>query len=150
MEELRRNEFIYMLKIAEILYEENEDFLTFILQDRGSCNYYPLYDKLVICKNNSIKEHGFMYVKNFLRMSSKNSNLQNTIKIDQHYIDEATSLIKVREVKSEEELRDEFAGLALSGIMSIGTLNHQHQFDNIAENAYRLADAMINQKNKKL
>lgn len=71
--------------------------------------------------------------------------LNNTIKTE---IQQVTSLVKVREVKSDEELRDEFAGLALSGIMSSGFAQpvQQPQFDNIAEDAYRLADAMMKQR----
>ncbi len=45
-------------------------------------------------------------------------------------------------------LRDHFAGLALSGIMASGHAipNVQTQFNNIAEDSYRLADAMLKQR----
>ena len=141
MKELRKNEFIDMLEMAEILYEANDKFIKCDIPSLGAVTYYPKADKLQIDKNNHWEEGGFTFVKQFL------SYTENEIRP----IQQATSLVKVREVKSDEELRDEFAGLALSGIMSSGLAQHvqQHQFDNIAEDAYRLADAMLKQRKLK-
>lgn len=137
MKDLRRNEFIDMLEMAEVLYEANEKFIKCDIPNLGSVTYYPKSDKLQINKTNSWMEYGFTFVKQFLELKG------NTFGLIQPQ--ETTSLVKIKEVKSDSELRNEFAGLALNGIMASGLANptNQQQFDNIAEDSFRLADAMI-------
>ena len=48
---------------------------------------------------------------------------------------------------NDEDLRDLFAGLALMGIVS--RASNEPQFEIVAVNAYRMADAMIEAKYKK-
>jgi hypothetical protein len=45
---------------------------------------------------------------------------------------------------NDEDLRDLFAGLALMGIVS--RASNEPQFELVAKNAYRMADAMIDAK----
>lgn len=141
MKDLRRNEFIDMLEMAELLYEATDKFIKCYIPTLGKVTYYPKSDKINVHVGNKWFEDGFYRVKNILSNTTKTENI---IQTDQAYIDKVTSIIK-KEEKSDAELRNEFAGLALSGIMASGLAQpiQQHQFDNIAEDAFRLADAMV-------
>jgi len=137
MKELRRNEFIDMLEMLEILYEAKDKFIKCDIPTLGAVTYFPKANKVQIDKSNEWVEHGFEYVKSILNSTTK-----------QPLIYENTSLVKIKEVKSDAEFRDECAMRAMQGIMASGHAipAKQHQFDNIAEDAYRLADAMVKQR----
>lgn len=138
MKQLRRNEFIDMLEMAEILYEATEKFIKCDIPSLGAVTYYPKADKLQIDKTNTWVELGFEYVKTILKSTTKNENP----------IQQATSLVKVREVKSEDELRDEFAGLAMQGVC-VNAGRNTFKFDDaesIADYAYLIADAMLKRR----
>ena len=144
MKELRRNEFIDMLEMAEILYEAKDKFIKCDIPSLGAVTYYPKADKLQIDKNNHWEEGGFTFVKQFL------SYTENEIRP----IQQATSLVKVREVKSDEELRDEFASLAMQSMINAIYKNDKPKtpdalseaFELIPKNAYWFADQMIKQR----
>lgn len=145
MKDLRRNEFIDMLEMAELLFEEKDNYISCYIPTLGSVSYFPKADKVQIHRTNKWEEGGFEFIKNILYPSKMSKfNLYPKIEINENYIDKLTSIIK-RAEKSDQELRNDFAGLALSGIMASGISKpiQQHQFDNIAEDAYRLADAMV-------
>lgn len=128
MKDLRRNEFIDMLKMAEVLYQEHVKFIKFELPFLGNCNYYPKADKVQINKNNKWEENGFDYVKNILK---KNMVIEN--------------MSLVYDKKSDSELRNEFAGLAMQGIcVNAGRNSFSYDdSDSIADYAYVIADAMV-------
>ena len=134
MTTLRKNEFMDMLEMRELLFEDKDKFIHCDIPTLGKVTYYPKSDKLQINRTNKWEEGGFQFVKNILYEKTMNTSIQ-----------QATSLIKIKEERTEYELRNEFAGLALNGIMASGLANpvSQIQFDNIAEDAYRLADAMV-------
>lgn len=129
MKDLRRNEFIDMLEMEELLYEANEKFIKCDIPTLGGVTFYPKANKLQINKSNSWEENGFEFVKNIL-------NNTPTFKIEQ-----TASLIK-RESKSDEELRNEFAGLAMQGIM-VGDNPASHHPEMVADWAFNIADAMV-------
>jgi len=137
MKDLRRNEFVDMLEMAELLYEANEKFIKCDIPTLGSVTYYPKANKLQINKSNSWEENGFEFVKNILGMFTK-------VEIKPKIYEQTASLIK-REVKSDEELRDEFAGLAMQGIM-VGDNPASHHPEMVADWAYNIADAMIKKR----
>jgi hypothetical protein len=138
MTTLRKNEFIDMMEMNNLLFEDKDKFIHCDIPTLGKVTYYPKSDKLQVCKLNKWEESGFQYVKTILQSIIKTENT----------IQQSTSLVKVKEIKSDEELRDEFAGLVLSGIMASGLVNpvHQYQFNNIVEKCYRLADEMLKQR----
>jgi len=145
MKDLRRNEFIDMLEMAELLFEANEKFIKCDIPTLGSVTYYPKANKLQINKSNSWEENGFEFVKNIL---------SNTIKHNPYVeINPNKSVVKIKEVKSDDELRDEFAGLAMQGILS----NKEYALclsgntilpnpDHLANLSYGIADAMMKQR----
>jgi hypothetical protein len=151
MKDLRRNEFIDMLEMAEILYEAKDKFIKCDIPSLGAVTYYPKADKLQIDKNNHWEEGGFTFVKQFL------SYTENEIRP----IQQATSLVKVREVKSDEELRDDFAMRAMQGFLSNeismveleqivrGSKRFNSTIDYIANLSYEYADAMMKQRKLK-
>lgn len=86
-------------------------------------------------------------------MNKRNEDfIKKSIQVDERLLD--TDKVFVQEVLSkedflksiEQENRMMFISSAINGIMSSGlaTPVRQHQFDNIAEDAIRLADAVIN------
>lgn len=138
MKELRRNEFIDMLEMAEILYEESDKFIKCDIPSLGAVTYFPKADKLQIDKANKWVEVGFLYVKTILT---------NTIKPECK--ESYGSVVKIREVKSDEELRDEFAMRAMQGLVAnsqnFDYLREQTAFA-IARDSYLIADEMLKQR----
>ena len=68
-----------------------------------------------------------------------------TIQIDQAYIDKVTSISERIKQKSDQELRNEFAGLAMQGICVNAGRNSfsYNDADSIADYAFLIADAMV-------
>ena len=146
MKELRRNEFIDMLEMAELLYEANDKFIKCDIPTLGKVTYYPKADKLQINQTNKWEVGGFEFVKNILA--------EKTIQIDQAYIDKVTSISERIKQKSDEELRDEFAGLAMQSIIGGGiTISDEslllEAYHYVAKNAYSVADEMMKQRKVK-
>lgn len=153
MTELRKNEFIDMLEMAEVLFEDKGNFINCDIPTLGKCSYYPKANKINVHIGNKWLEEGFERVN---RILSKEIQVESKKAI----IYENTSLVKIKEEKSDSELRDEFAGLALNGILSDS--NTMLEIDIIAKNntktnstaeyvaylCYDYADAMIKQRNK--
>lgn len=143
MKDLRKNEFIDMLQIAEILYEESDKFIKCDIPTLGAVTYFPKANKLQIDKVNKWEENGFEFVKRILNNTVR--ILNNTVKANSYVeINPYKSVVKIREVKSDEELRDEFAGLAMLGLIS--SSNNRPTPDYAAEQSYRYADAMMKQR----
>jgi len=117
-----------MLQMAEILYEESEKFIKCDIPTLGAVTYFPKANKLQIDKVNKWEENGFEFVKNLLSNTNENN-----------------PYVKVREVKSDEELRDEFAGLAMNGIMSGDNMVSDYP-EMVADLAYSIADAMMKKR----
>lgn len=128
MKDLRRNEFIDMLEMAEVIFNEHEKFIKFELPFLGNCTFYPKANKVQIDKNNKWEENGFDYVKNILK---KNMVIEN--------------MSLVYDKKSDSELRNQFAGLAMQGICVNANRNSfsYDDADSIADYAYIIADAMV-------
>lgn len=128
MKDLRRNEFIDMLNMAEVLHQEHDKFIKFELPFLGNCTFYPKANKVQIDKNNKWEENGFDYVKNIL---NKNVIIENYDRVVNKKID--------------SELRNEFAGLAMQGIcVNAGRNSFSYDdSDSIADYAYVIADAMV-------
>ena len=140
MKDLRRNEFIDMLEMAELLYEAKDKFIKCDIPTLGGVTYYPKADKLQINLTNKWEEEGFQFVKNIL--------LECTI---ENPIQQATSLVKLKEVKRDTELRDEFAGLAMNGLISNPnikrpTIEIESEMLEFSKVAYAYADAMMKQR----
>lgn len=137
MKELRRNEFIDMLEMAEILYEAKDKFIKCDIPSLGAVTYYPKADKLHIDKNNQWVEQGFEYVKTIL------------VPITQKY---KPNLSGMKRLKSDGELRDEFAMRAMQGLVSNNN-NFEYLREStpiaVAEDAYKIADAMMKQRKLK-
>lgn len=134
MTTLRKNEFIDMLEMNNLLFEDKDKFIHCDIPTLGKVTYYPKSDKLQINQTNKWEVGGFEFVKNILA--------EKTIQIDQAYIDKVTSISERIKQKSDQELRNEFAGLAMNIVISSG-LGNINDFDQIADNAFRLADAMV-------
>lgn len=142
MKDLRKTEFIKMLEIAQVLFEERESLIMCDIPSLGSVTYYPKADKVQINRYNTWEEGGYEFVKNILG---------NPTKV---IVQEATSLVKIKEVKSREELRDDFAGLAMSAMINamyckdvsenIDVLFEKMEL--VSKNAYWYADQMLKQR----
>lgn len=131
MKDLRRNEFIDMLEMAELLYQQNDKFIKCDIPNFGGITYYPKADKLQIDKTNDWRENGFNYGK-FLIKEHQILKLQSI---------ESTSLVEIKEEKSDADLRNEFAGLAMQSLISRS--KDLLLPDYIAEKAFNYADAMV-------
>lgn len=140
MKDLRRNEFVDMLNIAELLYEVSDNHIKCVIPTLGKVTYFPKADKINVHIGNEWFDDGFRRVR--LVLNPK-------IEIDKNYIDNATSIIK-RAEKSDAELRNEFAGLAMQGILSnsvyldfISGNNGLPNPEILARLSYEIADEMV-------
>lgn len=140
MKDLRKNEFVDMLEMADILFEDKGTFIHCDIPTLGKITYYPKADKIQINKTNSWEEGGFNIVKNIF------SSTTNVLKTS---INEVASLVKIKEIKSDDELRDDFAKAAMQGLIS----NHLVVDDIrstvpewLSVRAYLIADAMMKQR----
>lgn len=141
MTDLRKTEFIEMLQASKIEFEEKNNFIKCNIPSLGSITYYPKADKVQIDRNNHWEEGGFEFVKNILG---------NPTKV---FLQEATSLVKIKEQKSKERLRDDFAIAAMQSLLSsdmqMAKLNGNSAETNdeiLAITSYRIADAMLKQR----
>ena len=71
MTELRHNEFIDLLEMEEILFEDKGKLIQTSLPDIGTVTYYPKSDRLQITKSNSWKDGGFSFVKSILSSEAR-------------------------------------------------------------------------------
>ena len=71
MKDLRRNEFIDMLNMAELLYTGNDKCIVCDIPTLGAVTYYPKADKLNIHKANKWEDNGYEFVKNVLANTTK-------------------------------------------------------------------------------
>jgi len=67
MKELRRNEYVDMLEMKELIFEEKDHSIIADLPNIGTASYFPKSNKLQIHKGNKWIENGFYYVKNKLK-----------------------------------------------------------------------------------
>lgn len=67
MKKLRKNEFIDLLQINELIYEELEHSVLADIPKLGSVTYYPKSNKLQIHKGNKWIENGFYFIKKHLQ-----------------------------------------------------------------------------------
>ena len=140
MKDLRRNEFIDMLEMAELLFEEKDNFISCDIPTLGKVTYYPKADKLQINRTNKWEEGGFEFVKNVL---------DEKIKEDSRiYFDKFKP--KIKQEKSDAELRNDFAGLAMQGLLSnpewmkiYDGEKYLMEDDVVAKMAFDYADAMV-------
>lgn len=132
MKDLRRNEIIDMLEMAEILFEEKQSIIKCDIPTLGKITYYPKADKVQINKNNTWREYGFEFIKHVLSNTIKGQNVNNI----------ANSLEEIKEEKIKKELRDDFAMFAMQGIM-VGDNPCSHYPEQVAQWAYSIADAML-------
>ena len=71
MTTLRKNEFMDMLEMNNILFEDKDKFIHCDIPTLGKVTYYPKSDKLQICRKNKWEEGGFEYVKTILKSTTK-------------------------------------------------------------------------------
>lgn len=135
MKDLRRNKFIDMLGMAEVIFEEKDNYISCDIPILGKVTYYPKADKLQINRNNKWEEGGLQYVKNHLGRKDFEYSFEQDFKV----------LEKKYNAKSDSELRNEFAGLAMQGIC-VNANRNSHTFNDceeIAKTAFKIADEMI-------
>lgn len=132
MKQLRKNEFVDMLEMANLLFEDKGNFIQCDIPTMGSITYYPKADKVQINRNNTWEEGGFEFVKNILGNPTK-------------VLPQEGIVTSIKEVKSKEELRDDFAMAALHGWLSNpGTTITEK--DELARQCYVMADLMLKQR----
>jgi hypothetical protein len=141
MQQLRKNEFVNLLEMAQVLYEDKGNLIQCDIPTLGYITYYPKADKVQINRNNTWEEGGFEFVKNILGNSTK------------VILQDNASPTRNIEVKSRNELRDDFAKLAMQAVISnsgyIQTLmgNTFLPLPNyVAKFSFEIADAMLQQR----
>lgn len=67
MKDLRKNEFMDLLEMNELIYEEKDYSVVSDIPKLGAITYYPKSNKLQVHKNNTWIENGFIYIKNLLK-----------------------------------------------------------------------------------
>jgi hypothetical protein len=72
MTEIRKNEFIDILQMNELLFVEHEHFIVSTIPGIGNVNYYPKSDKLQIHKTNKWELNGFNFIKIHLKKITEN------------------------------------------------------------------------------
>jgi hypothetical protein len=146
MTELRKKEFIEMLEKSGLLFEDKEKFIHCDIPTLGKITYYPKANKVQISRTNTWEVDGLKYVRSVLCSTTK-------VEIKNPLIYENTSLVKIKEIKSNEELRDDFAKNALIGILSNNTYNEFMSGNNglpvpseVVRLSYEYADEFIKQR----
>jgi hypothetical protein len=71
--------------------------------------------------------------------------MRENIKTEKDYTD---WMVKTGGYAKDMTLRDHFAGLAMQGLMSSGTLPNSVSDEELADFAYMAADAMLKERNK--
>ena len=66
MKELRKNEYLDLLEMKELIFEEKDHSIIADLPNIGTTSFFPKSNKLQIHKGNKWVENGFYYVKNLL------------------------------------------------------------------------------------
>jgi hypothetical protein len=141
MKELRRNEFIDMLEMAEILYEVTDKFIKCDIPTLGAVTYFSKANKVQIDKGNEWVEQGYEYIKSVLypsEMAKFNLEKPNSIKKDT-FRDECA----MRAMQSFLSNK-----IAMSEIEEIvgGVKEFNSVIDYIADLCYKYADAMVKQR----
>ena len=72
MTEIRKNEFMDMLEMNDLLFVEQEHFIHSNIPEIGKITYYPKSDKLQICKTNKWELSGFNFIKTHLKKITEN------------------------------------------------------------------------------
>ena len=72
MTEIRKNEFIDMLLMNDLLFVEHEHFVQSNIPKLGNISYFPRSDKLQIQKINKWELGGFHFVKFHLKKITEN------------------------------------------------------------------------------
>lgn len=139
MTELRKNEFIEMLQKADLLFEDKIKFIHCDIPTLGKVTYYPKANKVQISRTNTWEVDGLEYVRSILASTTK-------VEFKKPLFYENTSLFKTKEIKSEEELRDDFAGLAMQSLILRYDLEKPIEPGTLSEMAYKIADNMIKQR----
>ena len=139
MKELRKKEFIEMLEKAELLFEDKDKFIHCDIPTLGKITYYPKANKVQISRTNTWEIDGLEYVRSILGSTTKPETKKTLFY-------ENTSLAKIKEIKSEEELRDDFAGLAMQSLILRYDLEKPIESGTLSEKAYKIADNMIKQR----
>lgn len=70
--ELRRNEFIDMLEMSDLLFIEKPHLIHAEIPKIGKITYYPKSDKLQISTDNRWETFGFNFVKTHLKKIAEN------------------------------------------------------------------------------
>jgi len=70
--ELRRNEFVDMLEMNDLLFIEKPHLIHSEIPKIGKITYYPKSDKLQISSTNSWETFGFNYIKTHLKKIAEN------------------------------------------------------------------------------
>lgn len=142
MVQLRKNEFLSLLEMNELLFEDKEKFIHCDIPTLGKITYYPKANKVQISRNNTWEENGFEFVKNILSTALKNAK----------DYDEKFSKFS----KEYDDLRDDFAKNALIGILSNNAYNELMSGNNglpvpseVVRLSYEFADEFMIQKHFK-
>lgn len=67
MKELRKNEYIDLLEMNELIFEDKEHSIVADIPKIGNTTYYPKSNKVLIHKENKWEEDGFYYIKKTLK-----------------------------------------------------------------------------------
>jgi hypothetical protein len=71
MVELRRNEFLSLMELNELLFWEFAKFIKADIPGLGEVTYYPKGNRLQINKTNKWEDDGFYFVKNHINKDRK-------------------------------------------------------------------------------
>jgi hypothetical protein len=72
MTKLRRNEFIDLLEMNELLFIEMPTYVKASIPKIGDIQYYSKSDKIQICKINKWEVDGFNFIKTHLKKITEN------------------------------------------------------------------------------
>lgn len=92
MTEIRKNEFMDMLEMNDLLFVEHEHFIHSNIPKIGKITYYPKSDKLQICKTNKWELSGFVFIKKHLKKITENLYTENQLIQYSNYVSENSKL----------------------------------------------------------
>jgi hypothetical protein len=92
MTEIRKNEFMDMLEMNDLLFVEHEHFIHSNIPEIGKITYYPKSDKLQIHKTNKWELGGFNFIKTHLKKITENLYTEDQLIKYSNYVLENSKL----------------------------------------------------------
>jgi uncharacterized short protein YbdD (DUF466 family) len=103
MTELRKNEFIDLLEMNELLYIDEKTFIKTDIPKLGNAHYYPKANRMQINKGNVWHDDGYNFIKNHLKKVTEKLYTSSQVSEYSNYVQMHNSCNKNIPAKTPQE-----------------------------------------------